>query len=163
MDGTGRTRILDRMRTTKGDMGTAEDTAWTEFLALLESLPQEQIERPGYYPEGWSAKDLMAHVAAWQAEAVQVLEQIRNGTYRAEESTPTDEMNQRFFEANKDLPPSVVWAELFGSRNRMLLAFRDLGEVTPEAEEWFVESGVEHYQEHVGRLREWAEELRAGA
>ena len=32
---------------------------------------------------------------------------------------------------------------------------------TPDAEEWFVESGAAHYEEHLPRLTEWADELAA--
>jgi hypothetical protein len=148
------------MATTASDLLRGEETGWNEFLGLVESLTPEQIERPGYYAEGWSVKDLMAHIASWQAEAGQVLEQIRNGTFEPT-TAPTDELNQRFFEANKDLPLSVVWAELFSSRNRMLTAVNELPEVTPEAQEWFLESGDEHYREHLGRLNEWAVEVRS--
>jgi hypothetical protein len=148
------------IRTSPADLGRAEESAWTELLALLESLTPEQAERAGYYPEGWSVKDLMAHIASWQAEAGQVLEQIWNSTFVAD-TAPTDEMNQRYYEANKDLPLSVVWAELFSSRTRMLVALNALPELTAEAVEWFVESGVEHYEEHLGRLQEWAKELQA--
>jgi hypothetical protein len=31
--------------------------------------------------------------------------------------------------------------------------------VTPEAEEWFRESGSEHYDEHMGDLRVWVGKL----
>jgi hypothetical protein len=40
----------------------------------------------------------------------------------------------------------------------MLEEFNLLPELTPVAEEWFRESGPEHYQEHLPRLREWAKE-----
>jgi len=66
-----------------------------------------------------------------------------------------DELNRYFYEANHDLPLSVVRAEMFSSRNRMLREWSLLPEITPKAEEWFVESGPEHYAEHSERLREW--------
>jgi hypothetical protein len=31
--------------------------------------------------------------------------------------------------------------------------------VIPDAEEWFRESGPEHYDEHVDDLREWVDKL----
>ena len=131
----------------------AEDAAWSELWGLLESVDPANVELPGYNGE-WSLKDLMAHIGSWQAEAVQVLEQIRNGTFRRE-PLDVDGMNGRFYEANKDLPLRVVEAELWAARTRMLQEFAHLPEVTPEAEEWFVESGAEHYREHLPQLREW--------
>jgi hypothetical protein len=40
------------------------------------------------------------------------------------------------------------------------LEMNQIAEMTPEAEDWFAESGPGHYEEHVPRLREWAQELQ---
>ncbi len=45
-----------------------EDRAWRELHALVDSMPPDAAARPGYFDEGWSAKDLIAHVGAWLAE-----------------------------------------------------------------------------------------------
>jgi hypothetical protein len=143
---------------TKRDMCGREDAGWDELVGVLEPLTPEQFEEPGYSPEGWSVKDLMAHIAAWQAEAGMVLQQIRNDTYAAR-PVDVDAMNREFHLASRDLPLWVVRAELWSARTRMLSAMNDLEEVTPEAEEWFLESGPEHYGEHLPRLRQWVREL----
>ena len=142
----------------KRELCAEEDAGWIELWGLLESLPQERMDIPGYFPEGWSVKDLMAHLGCWQAEAVQVLEQIRFGTFERP-ALDVDETNERFREATADLPLRVVWAELSASRTRMLQEWSLLPEVTPDAEEWFFESGPNHYAEHLPRLREWVGEL----
>jgi hypothetical protein len=145
---------------TKRELQAAEDAGWMEFLDLVESLTGEQMEEPGYFPEGWSVKDLIAHIGSWQAETVQVLEQIRMGTF-AGKRVDVDAMNQEFYKANKDLPLFVVRAECWSARNRMLEEWNALPEISSDAEEWFVESGSNHYAEHVDRLREWVGELTA--
>ena len=43
----------------------------------------------------------------------------------------------------------------------MLTEMNLLPEATPDALEWFEESGSEHYLEHLPRLREWVTELQA--
>jgi hypothetical protein len=146
--------------TTMRELLRAEDAGWSELIELVESLTPAESEQPGYFPEGWSVKDLLAHIASWQAEAGQILEQIRMGTYRGR-PVDVEAMNKRFYEANKDLPLSIVKAEAWAARNRMLAEWSELPELTPEAEEWFRESGPGHYEEHLGRLREWVAELRA--
>jgi hypothetical protein len=143
----------------KRELAAAEDAAWGELNATLESLTPSQLEEPGYFEEGWSLKDLMAHIGSWQAEAGRILQQIRWGTHRRE-PVDVDAMNELFYEANKDLPLSVVRAELFSARTRMITEWNALAEVTETAEEWFVESGAEHYAEHAPRVLEWAEEVR---
>ena len=141
----------------KREVGVLEDRAWGELWGLLESIDPGRLEQSGY-SEDWSAKDLMAHIGCWQAEAVQVLEQIRCGTY-VRFPIDVDAFNTRFREATRDLPIRVVWAELCSARTRMLQEWSALPDVTAAAEEWFVESGPAHYAEHVVRLREWVREL----
>jgi Mycothiol maleylpyruvate isomerase N-terminal domain len=141
---------------TKRELMEAEYAGWSELCSLLNSTDAVRLEEPGCEGE-WSAKDLMAHLAGWFAETVQVLEQIRFGTYQPFDYD-VDELNERFIEANRDQPEPVVRAEMAASRNRMLEEFNLLPELTPVAEEWFRESGPEHYQEHLPRLREWAKE-----
>jgi hypothetical protein len=45
----------------------------------------------------------------------------------------------------------------------MLQEFDALPEITPHALDWFVECGPTHYKEHVGRLRQWVQELQSRA
>ena len=145
---------------TKRELLSADDAGWNEFNGLVESLTPAQMEMPGYFPEGWSVKDLITHVGSWQAEAGQVLEQIRMGTFGGD-PVDVEKLNALFLEANRDLPLSVARAEMYSAHTRMLTEWNLLPEVTPKAEEWFVESGPQHYEEHVGRLREWVGELQA--
>ena len=135
-----------------------EDRLWTELHDLIDSLPKDKVEEPGYFDEGWSAKDLVAHIGSWLAEAGVVLERIRSGTYRPEE-IDIDAMNKSFYDAMHDVPFPDVKAQAFTARNRMLRAWRSLPEGSPEADRWIRKSGPEHYAEHVPRLREWVQEL----
>lgn len=147
---------------TKRELLRAEDAGWTEFEAMLDGLTPEQIERPGVTDGGWSIKDLLAHLAAWMAEAGHVLEQVRIGTYQRRE-VDVEAMNREFFEANRDVPLALVRAELFSSRTRMLQEWNALPEATPLAEEWFTESGALHYHEHLDDLSRWVQELRSAS
>jgi len=144
---------------TKRELIAAEDAAWMPFNELIESLSAPQIEEPGYN-ETWSVKDLMAHLACWQAEAVRMLEQIRMGTY-TDDPVDVGQLNAQFYEWNKDLPLFAVKAEYWSARTMMLMEWNALPEVTRLAEEWFMESGPKHHEEHTPRLREWVETLLA--
>jgi hypothetical protein len=139
-----------------------ERERWEEICDLIGSLSEEQVERPGYFPDGWSVKDMLGHIGTWMAEAGMVLEQIRSGTYRAEE-IDVDALNARFLEAMRDMPMAVVRAQASASRARMLRQWASLPERTPEAEQWVRKSGPEHYDEHLPRLREWVAKLEAPA
>ncbi len=135
-----------------------EDRLWTEVHDLVDSMPADKVEEPGYFAEGWSAKDLVAHIGSWLAEAGVVLERLRSGTYRPEE-IDIDAMNARFYDSMRDVAFHDVRAQAFTARNRMLRAWRSLPEGSPEADRWIRKSGPDHYAEHVPRLREWVGEI----
>jgi hypothetical protein len=142
----------------RGELVAEEDRLWRKLHDLVDSLPKEKVEEPGYFDEGWSAKDLVAHIGSWLAEAGVVLERIRAGTYRPEE-IDIDAMNAEFFESLHDVAFPDVRALAFTARNRMLRAWRSLPESSAEADRWIRKSGPEHYEEHLPRLGEWVEEI----
>jgi hypothetical protein len=107
-----------------------------------------------------SAKDLLAHIGSWLAEAGVFLLRIRVGTYRPEE-IDVDSMNRTFLEIMTDVPLQTVRAQASAARARMLLAWGDLPELTPEAAFWIRKAGAEHYAEHLPHLRRWVEQLRS--
>jgi len=143
---------------TKGELCRAEDAGWNRFRVLVDAVPPRFVDEPGFNQE-WSVKDMIAHVGCWQAQAVQVFERIRMGTYVAER-LDIDAMNREFVEANRPLPPATVRVEAAAARTRMLQEFDALPEISPAAQEWFVENGAAHYEEHARRLQEWVEELQ---
>ena len=111
----------------------AEDARWAELHALIAPAPPEQVVLPGYYREGWSAKDLLAHVGAWLAEAGMVLERIAAGTYRHGE-LDIDEENERTLVAMRDIEFPVVTAQAAAARARMRHVLVELREPSAEAD-----------------------------
>jgi hypothetical protein len=140
------------------ELTAEEERLWTELHDLIDSMPPEKVEEPGYFAEGWSAKDLVAHIGSWLAEAGIVLERIRFGTYRPEE-IDVDAMNAAFYDFMHDVAFPDVRAQAFTARNRMLRAWHALPDGSPEADRWIRKSGPEHYAEHLPRLREWVREV----
>lgn len=142
------------------ELMAAEDAGWNDLISLMEGLTPEKIERPGYFAEGWSVKDMLAHVGTWLAEAAVALEQIRNATYRDGE-LDVDAMNARFLDAMRDMPLDVVRAQAWSARTRMLQEWEWLSALTPDAVAWIRKSGADHYAEHVPPLRRWVDQLVA--
>lgn len=140
-------------------LAAEEDAAWVALHAAFERVPPERSEEPRLTPEGWSPKDVMFHVAAWCAEAANQLERMRMGTYV---SAPIDieAQNREWFEISKGLDVPTVTAEFHAARTRMRQEWCELceqGEVTPNAIEWFVETGHVHFNEHLRELLAWLE------
>jgi len=143
------------------DLLKGEDEAWDEVCRVVDGLTPEQIEEPGMTEAGWSVKDLLWHLQCWMAEAARQLERIRMGTYE-EQDWDTDGLNRRYFEESQGLDLATVRVCLSAARNRMLQEWGALSELTPEAVEWFEESGPVHFRDHLPELRAWAGKLSSG-
>lgn len=139
-----------------------EAQAWRRLHALIDRVTPETAEVPGYFEEGWTAKDAIAHLGTWMAEGAQVLRQIAAGTYR-EGELDVDAANERFLAAMRDIPLETVHLQAAAAHAELLRAWAELPEVTPEATIWVRKSGPEHYAEHLPRLEAWVEELAAQA
>jgi hypothetical protein len=140
-------------------LAAEEDAAWAELHAAFEVISPDRFEEPKLTPEGWSPKDAMFHVAAWCAEASNQLQRMRLGTY-VDPLIDTDAQNREWFEISKGLDGSTVKAELHAARTRMRKEWCELceeAEPTPDAVEWFEESGHLHYGGHRRDLLTWLE------
>jgi hypothetical protein len=125
---------------------------------VLERLTPQIAEVPGYFAEGWTAKDAIGHLGAWMAEGAQMLRRIAAGTYR-EGEVDVDAENERFLAALRDVPLETVHLQAASARAELLRAWSELPEVTPPARYWVRKAGPEHLAEHLPRLEAWLEEL----
>jgi mycothiol maleylpyruvate isomerase-like protein len=141
-----------------------EAEGWQRIDGLVDHLTPEQIERPGYTDEGWSVKDVMWHVAAWSQDTARVLREMEVGTWDGEDPSEaqgcTDGVNREWFARSRMMELEEVRSAWHTARGRLLEAFGALGAVTPDADEWFEETGPAHYAEHLPDLQAWVERLR---
>jgi hypothetical protein len=139
----------------------AERVGWYELVELVRRLTPDECLVPGYYRDpDWAVRDLVAHVGTWLAEAEVQLEQLRVGTYEGHD-VDIDALNAAMLEAMNDQPWSIVWVQANAARTRMLQEWSGLEARTDEAAWWIRKSGSDHYSEHLGRLRDWVDELVA--
>ena len=139
----------------------AELHGWHELLHLVGALTPEQRMEPGYYTDPvWSVRDLVAHLGTWLAEAEIQFQRIRAGTYEGHD-IDIDGLNASMLAAMADQPWEVAWVQANAARTRMLDEWYHLPEAGEEAAWWVRKSGRDHYAEHLGRLREWVDELVA--
>jgi hypothetical protein len=137
-----------------------EAELWHRLHAVVARITPDLAEEPGYFEEGWTAKDAVAHIGTWMAEGAQVLRQIAAGTYR-EGELDVDAANERYLKAMHDVPWETVHVQLASARNQLLRAWHELPELTSAAEYWVRKAGPDHVMEHLPRLEEWVDELAA--
>ena len=78
-----------------------EAEAWQRLHAVIDRMTPAMADEPGYFEEGWTAKDAVAHLGTWMAQGAQMLRRIAAGTYRDDE-LDIDAENARFLEAMRD-------------------------------------------------------------
>jgi hypothetical protein len=137
-----------------------EAALWRRLHDVVARITPATAEQPGYFEEGWTAKDAVAHIGTWMAEGAQVLRQIAAGTYQ-EGELDVDAANARYLKAMHDVPWDTVHVQLASARNQLLQAWHELAELTPEAEFWVHKAGPDHVLEHLPRLEQWIDELAA--
>lgn len=135
-----------------------EREAWDRLHAAIDRLTPETAGATGYYVEGWTAKDAVAHLGTWMAEGAQVLRRIAAGTFRAGE-LDVDAANARFLDAMRDVPLETVHLQADAAHAELLRAYAELPRVTEDAAYWIRKAGPEHVAEHLPRLEEWIDEM----
>jgi hypothetical protein len=107
----------------------------------------------------------MSHVAAWSEYTADVLGEMAPGTWDGRdafaEPGSVDRRNREWFESFRESDLEDVRSAWRGSRARLLRSLGALLEITPEAGEWFEETGAAHYAEHLPDLVAWVERLRS--
>jgi Mycothiol maleylpyruvate isomerase N-terminal domain len=134
-----------------------ETSGWKRLADVFARIPAGRFEEPTLTPEGWSPKDAMFHVGAWMDDCGSQLERIRAGSFDPTEETrdAIERQNAAWFRLSQSMDPTEVRSGFEAARVRMLEEFGRLGEVTPEAWEWFEESGPLHYAKHGSDLEAW--------
>jgi hypothetical protein len=135
-----------------------EAEAWARLHRIINRSTPEMADVPGYFEEGWTAKDAVAHIGTWMAAGAAMLRQIAAGTYR-EGELDIDAENARFLAAMHGIPWEIVHVQAAASHRELLNAWAELEEITPPAAFWVRKAGPEHLEEHLPRLEEWIQEL----
>jgi hypothetical protein len=139
----------------------AERNGWYEVVALVRQLTPEEWLEPGYYRDpDWTVRDVVAHLGTWLAEAEIQFQRMSVGSYEGHD-VDIDGLNAAFLDAMSGQPWDVAWVQANSARTRMIDEWFDLTDTNDEAAWWIRKSASEHFAEHLGRLREWVNELIA--
>jgi hypothetical protein len=147
---TDRIALLTALRAGRDRLETA--LAQLDDDAMAERIDDE-----------WTRKDVLAHLEAWERRVVDLLERLRAGTDPGER-VETDELNARYFAADRDRTLADVRAGEAAAYERMVAAIKGASDEElfdgghfawtngePLAA-WFRGDGDEHYDEHLEQL-----------
>ncbi len=140
-----------------------EREAWRPYEALLE-LSDDALSRPVDGARGWSGRDLLGHMLAWQSHALDVARELAVGETSRSRDAMAKDWDARADAVNDDLLAqwgALDLAELRRRASSVPGELRGTLTVVPESrfikdadrETFFVEKTIEHYEEHLPDLR----------
>jgi hypothetical protein len=136
-----------------------ERDAWRPFEALLE-LTDEQLARPVEAAGGWSGRDLMAHLVAWQLVSLDVAKELAVGEVSPTRARVDAEWESRGGDAvNAEIQADWSGRPMGDVRDEFIRVAGELRgflTVVPESrwiknaenQKSFVEETLDHYDEH---------------
>src|SRR4051812_25041384 len=139
-----------------------EREAWRPYEAL-GSVPDAALDVPVAAARGWTARDLIGHLVAWQELALRVARELAVDDTSRSKARADAEWDARGDAINDDL--IAEWRALPVSEVRRRLAtvpgeLRGYLTVVPESrwikhaehQDFLISETLEHYEEHLGDL-----------
>ena len=137
---------------------------YSDFEQLLSQLTTEQILAPSGN-DGWSVKDTIAHLVAWQQRTINVLQAVRD---KRELPDPTpnmneDEINALFYQQYNSLPLAKALADLHAVQQQTISTLQSMSEEdlnkpiawlnNRAVVGWVIGNNFDHYREHIGYIQ----------
>ena len=132
-----------------------------ELLAALDALPAERRATP--IMEGWSARDLVWHVAFWTEHGANAIDLVRDGRPEAFDysTAQTDAMNAAEADRGRDATLEQALAREAAAYARFAAALENLDAATLATRlgngdtlaDVIRYDGPDHYAEHAAHLR----------
>jgi len=153
----------------KKELLAALEGSHNRVLEAIEDLTPQQMLEPGVVGD-WSIKDILAHLARWEAELVKLLWQAHQGIKPSSVHTDqisVDEVNARWQLEDRDRPLERILNDFNGVRQqtiRRLDYFTDQDLNTIERYrwlegralwEWIATDSFDHDLEHLVQINAW--------
>jgi hypothetical protein len=150
--------------TTMADLRQRIDGSYAALEQIIAQLSDAQLITP--IDGSWSAKDMLAHIAAWEQVTIhfhvgrRAFEEVTGLPNVPYATTPVDQINEAFYARDRDLPLAQV-LQSFRSSHQELLAMLDgmsaadlfkpytpAGRSGGQLIEWIIGDSYDHYDEH---------------
>jgi hypothetical protein len=133
------------------------EAGYDEIVRLYRSVPVTAVLEDNL-SNGWSVKDLLAHVAAWEWRCASLLEASHNTKALLKAQPDVDALNREIHEERKDWGWEEVEYDFRAAHRTLLAAIQQLPpkQLNDEfVQQTIAEETWEHYAEHLDELRRW--------
>ena len=153
--------------TTMAELRERIDSSYAALERTIGQLSQAQLSAP--IDGSWSTKDLLAHIAAWQQVMLQFhigrkpFEQVTRLSNVPDGSTPVDQINEAFYERDRNLALADVLQAFRGGHQQLMATLDSMSEAdlfkpytpagrgpdsTGQLIDWIIGDSYDHYDEH---------------
>jgi len=153
--------------TTMAELRERISSSYAALEHTIGQLSDQQLTMP--IDGSWSAKDLLAHIAAWEQVMLHFhvgdrpFEEVTRLTSVPYASTPVDQINEAFHQRDRDLPLAQVLQSFHSSHQELMTTLDRMSEAdlfklyTPAGRgpdssgrliDWIIGDSYDHYDEH---------------
>ena len=137
------------------------EIGYNEIIRLYRSVPVTTVLADSL-PNGWSVKDVLAHIAAWEWRCASLLEASHDTKALLKAQPDVEALNREIYEERKEWGWEEVVYDFRAAHQTLLEAIRQLP--PRQLNDEFVQRTIadetwEHYDEHLGDLRRWRQRL----
>jgi hypothetical protein len=131
--------------------------SYNNIVRLYRSVPVTAVIKPGL-PNGWSVKDMLAHIAAWEWRCASLLEASHNTNTPLEAEPDVDALNLETYQERQEWSWEEVGYDFRAAHQALFEAIRQLP--AERLNDDFVQQSIaeetwKHYAEHLPDLRRW--------
>ena len=145
--------------TTAATIRERMEWSWRQWQEALERMPSDRLADAAVCGE-WTAKDLIGHIAVWDAVAIDKIREVQQGVPWVPEVV--DERNAREAEARRQRSLSEQREEMDTTHDRLLAAVDSAATLSSDDLErinaMIAEDTWEHYDDHAGEVVRWLSE-----
>ena len=135
------------------------ERSWRGLMGALAGIPEERLTESGVVGD-WSVKDLLGHVAVWDAHAVAAVRRYLSG--EAPGQVDWEALNEREAAARADRSLAEQRSEMEAAHEQVRSLVRGLRPPdldVPGVRHRLAVDSFEHYDEHAAEIRAWRERV----
>ncbi|MEW5959915.1 MAG: ClbS/DfsB family four-helix bundle protein [Chloroflexota bacterium] len=151
------------MQTTAEAIIKQIEQRYLEVRRLYQDLPVAALTEPAL-SNGWSFKDTVAHLAAWDRRSAELLDVAHNSDVPLKAHPAVDALNWETYQERRNWS----WEEVeFDFREAFLALIKAIQTLPPERlNDKFIQASIaeetwEHYEQHLRQLRERHEQIKS--
>ena len=133
------------------------ESSYSDLVRLTRSVPVTKVEE-ATLSNGWSVKDVLAHIAAWERRCANLLDEshVSDGPFEAEPDV--DALNREFYEERNEWEWEEVENNFRETHEELIEAIRQLP--AERLNDSFIQESIaeetwKHYAEHLPELQQW--------